>query len=96
MMTKMRTVRDDGRPCLGFTGRPEEAPAGCRPWFELSGVPGGEAEVIFGHWANLGLYRHGPVTCLDSGCVYGGSLSALRLGDGTVVQQPRMDGPLRL
>ena len=40
---------------------------------------------MFGHWATLGVF-HGPgAICLDSGCVYGASLSAMRLEDGWIV-----------
>jgi bis(5'-nucleosyl)-tetraphosphatase (symmetrical) len=91
VFTRLRTVRADGSPNLGFTGPPGAAPEGCRPWFESSPVPGPGLTVLFGHWAMLGLYRAPGLVCLDSGCVYGGSLSALRLDDGAVVQEPLTD-----
>jgi bis(5'-nucleosyl)-tetraphosphatase (symmetrical) len=47
--------------------------------------------LMFGHWAQLGFHRAHDVTCLDSGCVYGGSLTALRLADGSVVHEPVAD-----
>jgi bis(5'-nucleosyl)-tetraphosphatase (symmetrical) len=91
VFTRLRMVRSDGRPRFGFTGRPEDAPDGDRPWFAASKVVQGGLHVVFGHWAMLGLYRAAGVTCLDSGCVYGGSLSALHLEDGEIVQQPLVD-----
>jgi bis(5'-nucleosyl)-tetraphosphatase (symmetrical) len=90
-MTRIRMVGPDGRAILDFTGPPRTAPAGCRPWFVSSAVLRQGYLVIFGHWAMLGLYRTRGVMCLDSGCVYGGRLSALRLDDGRVVQQDVLD-----
>lgn len=90
-MTRIRMVGPDGRADLDFTGPPGLAPDGCRPWFASSAVLRQGYNVIFGHWAMLGLYRSRGVICLDSGCVYGGRLTALRLDDGRVVQQDVLD-----
>ncbi len=87
IMTRIRVVEQDGSPRRGFTGGPAEAPAGTRPWFELSPLPSPARPVVFGHWAMLGLHHRPGVWCLDSGCVYGGLLSAMRLEDGAVVQE---------
>lgn len=91
VFTLLRTVHADGRPDFRYTGPPEGAPEGCRPWFEGSRVVADGCSVIFGHWALLGLHRESNVTCLDSGCVYGGSLTALCLDNGKMVQQPLAD-----
>jgi bis(5'-nucleosyl)-tetraphosphatase (symmetrical) len=90
-MTRIRMVGPDGRAVLDFTGPPGSAPDGCRPWFVSSAVLRQGYNVIFGHWAMLGMYRTRGIVCLDSGCVYGGRLSALRLDDGRVVQQEVLD-----
>jgi len=90
-MTRIRMVAADGRADLGYTGTPESAPDGYRPWYATSAVLRQGYCVIFGHWAMLGLQRTHGTICLDSGCVYGGSLTALRLDDGRVVQQPLID-----
>jgi len=91
IFTRLRVVDADGRPRMGFTGGLDEMPAGCSPWFEGSVAVSSGCSVVFGHWAMLGLHRHGDVTCLDSGCVYGGSLTALRLDDGRIYQEPVAD-----
>lgn len=91
VFTRLRTVRPDGSPQLGFTGRPEAAPDGGRPWYELSPVPGTDHTVLFGHWAQLGLLRAPGAVCLDSSCVYGGVLTALELDDDTLVHEPLAD-----
>jgi bis(5'-nucleosyl)-tetraphosphatase (symmetrical) len=45
-------------------------------------------QLVFGHWAALGLYRENKLLCLDSGCCWGGRLSAVRLEDGQLFQVP--------
>ena len=47
--------------------------------------------LLFGHWAQFGFYRAHDAVCLDSGCVYGGRLTALCLNDGRVVQEETVD-----
>jgi len=85
--TRLRTCTEDGEMCLEFTGPPREAPKGCRPWFELARIPKG-ATVLFGHWASLGLYVGRRVIGLDTGCVWGRTLTALCLEDGEVFREP--------
>ncbi len=94
VLTRLRTCRPSGLPCLGFSGPPAEAPPGCRPWFELRRADA-DATVLFGHWAALGLHFGRRAIALDSGCVWGRSLTALRLGDHTVFQEPLRDGTVR-
>jgi bis(5'-nucleosyl)-tetraphosphatase (symmetrical) len=88
VFTRLRTIAPDGRPAFGFSGSPMDAPAGCRPWFELRRPGPDEPTIVFGHWAALGLYVSETAIGLDTGCVWGGSLTALRLEDHTLFQQP--------
>ena len=90
-MSRIRMVGPDGLAVLGYTGPPGAAPDDLRPWFASAAVVSQGYTVIFGHWAMLGFYRARDVICLDSGCVYGGSLTAMRLDDGRVVQQGVLD-----
>ncbi len=90
--TRMRALDADGRDCKGFTGPPAEAPAGCRPWFDVAGRRSADVTIVCGHWAALGLHRTGSVIHLDSGCVWGGVLTAVRLDDGEVFQEALADG----
>lgn len=85
---KLRTVRADGRLCADFSGPPREAPRGCVPWYSAPGRRSAEATVIFGHWAALGLHLEKGVAGLDSGCVWGEALTALRVDDGRIFQVP--------
>lgn len=90
-MSRIRMVGPDGLAVLDYTGPPGAAPDGLRPWFTPAAVVRQGYTVIFGHWAMLGFFRARDVICLDSGCVYGGRLTALRLDDGQIVQQEVID-----
>lgn len=91
LFTRVRVVRSDGWPRFGYTGPPDRAPDGYRPWFESSRVVEAGIRVVFGHWAQLGLHRSGRALCLDSGCVYGGSLTAWCLEEGQLYSEPVAD-----
>jgi len=91
VLTKIRTCTEDGRLCLKYSGPPEEAPDGCRPWFEIPERGTRDVTVIFGHWAAIGCRVEPGIVALDSGCVWGGSLSALRLEDQERFQVPMAD-----
>lgn len=90
-MTMLRTLRADGAPCREFSGPPEEAPEGCVPWFDAPGRRSGDATVVCGHWAALGLRLRPDLFALDSGCAWGGRLSAVCLEDGRVEQVPNSE-----
>jgi bis(5'-nucleosyl)-tetraphosphatase (symmetrical) len=91
VMSRIRMVGEDGRAVLDYTGPPGSAPNDLRPWFSTAAIVRQGYTVIFGHWAMLGFYRARDIVCLDSGCVYGGRLTAMRLDDGYVVQQDVLD-----
>jgi len=80
-MTRMRVVRPDGSMELEFSGPPQEAPPGTVPWFEAPGRASTAVDVVFGHWAALGSIVREGIYGLDSGCVWGGPLTCLRLDD---------------
>lgn len=87
LLTRLRCCRKDGKPCFGYGGPPGKAPQGCRPWFTYRAITKGEKTFYFGHWAQLGFRRSKTAVCLDSGCVYGGSLTAVRVEDGRAFQE---------
>lgn len=58
------------------------APRGFMPWFDVPGRQTADVTVAFGHWSTLGWLNRPDLLALDSGCVWGGCLSALRLGVG--------------
>ncbi|HEY8515907.1 MAG TPA: symmetrical bis(5'-nucleosyl)-tetraphosphatase [Candidatus Binatia bacterium] len=83
-LTRLRTCTRDGIPCLDFSGPPDEAPPGCRPWF--AGRKEKDVTVVFGHWAALGLYLGRHAIGVDTGAVWGNKLTAVRLQDRAVFQ----------
>ncbi len=89
---KLRTLDSSGRMCAEFSGPPEEAPRGCRPWFAFRDRGSADVQVIFGHWAALGLRIQDGIVCLDTGCAWGRALTAFRLDDNTVFQEPTDEG----
>lgn len=94
-LTRVRTWDlDRNEAQSGFSGPPEEAPARCVPWYDVPGRRTRGRRVVFGHWAAHGrrILDSGLVVGLDSGCAWGGELSALRLGDLRVVAEPYRDG----
>lgn len=92
MLTRLRMCNGKGRPRIEFTGHPKQAPKRYRPWFDDLDPSFDEVRLYFGHWAALGLMVGDRVTGLDSGCVYGGSLTAVRTEDGRIFQQPLSRG----
>lgn len=91
ILTTLRTCRNDGQICRRFTGPPEEAPGGCIPWYINRKTRAEDPLFYFGHWAALGFRRLPGAIALDSGCVWGGQLTALRLHDTQVFQVPNSD-----
>ncbi|MFP5287199.1 MAG: symmetrical bis(5'-nucleosyl)-tetraphosphatase [Thermoanaerobaculia bacterium] len=88
---KLRTLDSEGRMCAEFTGPPEKAPEECIPWYAFPGRQSAGATVIFGHWAALGFRIENGVAALDSGCVWGGELTALRLDDWKAFPEPAIE-----
>ncbi len=80
--TRLRFVAPDGALEFGQKGAPGTQEAPFKPWFKVR-TPEPGLTVLFGHWSTLGLYSGEGVRALDTGCLWGGSLSALRLDDGS-------------
>jgi bis(5'-nucleosyl)-tetraphosphatase (symmetrical) len=91
-LARLRTLDAEARMCADFSGPPMLAPKGCHPWYSVPGRQSAGATVIFGHWAALGLKVGDGVACLDTGCVWGRALTALRLDDWRIFQEPAGEG----
>ena len=99
--TRLRYCTADGRLALDPKGAPGSQPSGLMPWFAVPDRQSAKAHIVFGHWSTLGRV-HWPehrVWCLDTGCLWGGALTALCLETGVVHALPcdefrRPDEPL--
>jgi len=90
-MTRMRFVRLSGEMefrAPGAKGPPERGPEGCAPWFEIAGRRSAGHKIVCGHWSALGFRQTANLLALDSGCLWGGQLTAARLEDGRIFQIP--------
>lgn len=90
-MTRMRFVTPEGRMefrAPGAKGPPERGPAGCVPWFDAPNRQSADHAILCGHWSALGFRQTDKLLALDTGCLWGGSLTAVRLEDRRVFQMP--------
>jgi bis(5'-nucleosyl)-tetraphosphatase (symmetrical) len=85
-MTRLRICTADGRMEFSHKGGIEAIPRGYVPWFGVPGRRSANATVICGHWSAIGLLAEKNLLALDSGCLWGGCLSAVRLEDRRIVQ----------
>ena len=85
-LTRLRIVDAAGRMRLKFKEGAAAAPAGTVPWFDHPDRATRDTPIVFGHWSTEGLVRRANVTGIDTGCVWGGKLTALRLDDGALFQ----------
>lgn len=92
-MTRIRLVDHAGRLDMAFKGELSDAPSELVAWFDAPGRHYTDCKILFGHWSALGLFRREDVVGLDSGCVWGRQLSALRLEDELVYQVPSLQMP---
>lgn len=90
VLTRLRMLTADGRLC-GHTGPPEEGPAECVAWFDAPERRSRQVVAVAGHWAALGRRLRPDLVALDSGCVYGGELTAVRLEDREVFVEPNRE-----
>ena len=77
--TRLRFCDLDGGMDLHQKGAPGSQPADLLPWFALPGRRSRDLRIVFGHWSTLGRYHEPGIIGLDSGCLWGGELSAARL-----------------
>jgi bis(5'-nucleosyl)-tetraphosphatase (symmetrical) len=79
IFTRMRYVDPQGRIQFEAKGPPGTQPVGFYPWFEVPGGKPRNFRMVTGHWSALGLFQGLGVYSIDTGCVWGGRLTALRL-----------------
>ena len=79
-LTRLRYVDADGRLALRAKGSPKKNQTkSLIPWFEAEDARWRGSRIVFGHWSTLGYFSNADVTSLDTGCVWGDRLTALRL-----------------
>lgn len=78
-LTRLRFCSADGVMEFAAKEGADAAPSGFMPWFDVPGRQTADVTVAFGHWSTLGWLDRPDVWALDTGCVWGGCLSALRL-----------------
>ena len=79
VLTRLRYCDTRGRIAFGEKGTPGTQKPGLYPWFEVPTMLRRDVRVVCGHWSTLGRFAGLGVYAIDTGCVWGGSLTALRL-----------------
>jgi bis(5'-nucleosyl)-tetraphosphatase (symmetrical) len=94
VMTRLRFCNVRGAIAFQEKGRPGTQKPGQYPWFEVPGQVARELPIVCGHWSTLGLCMGLGIYAIDTGCVWGGKLTALELGpEPRVIQVPgKADG----
>ena len=78
-LTRLRFCDTAGRLNDEATGPPGSQPPPFLPWFAIPQRASADLTIVFGHWSSLGLYQAPGIYALDTGCVWGGALTALCL-----------------
>jgi bis(5'-nucleosyl)-tetraphosphatase (symmetrical) len=89
-LTRLRFCTPAGVMDHKASGGVDQAPAGMLPWFDVPGRRTAGVTIAFGHWSTLGYLRRPDLIALDTGCVWGGCLSALKLardGEHELIQE---------
>lgn len=84
--TRLRICTPEGEMEFKFKGELKDIPDGYVPWFDVPARATKDIQVIFGHWSALGLQQRENVFALDTGCLWGGKLTAMNLSTKAIVQ----------
>src|SRR5690606_32993318 len=84
-LTRIRMCDKGGNMDFAHKGAPEHDER-LVPWFDLPNRATRETTIVFGHWSTLGLMIRDDAVCLDTGCIWGRYLTAMRLHDRKIVQ----------
>lgn len=79
--TRMRYCDREGRLDFEYNGPPGTQPKHLMPWFKAPGRKNADMTIIFGHWSSLGYYEGDNCYGIDTGCLWGGQLTAIRLNE---------------
>jgi len=102
-LTRMRFCTPSGQMEFESKEGLENGPKGYVPWFKAPKRKTADTLIYFGHWSTLGLLRHDNVIGLDTGCVWGGKLTAMEVSETNkdskgleIIQVAGYDHPLRM
>lgn len=84
-LTRLRMCHPNGDMEFKYKREPEPG-QDLLPWFDVPGRVARDVTIVFGHWSALGLLLRPDVICLDTGCVWGGKLTAMRMHDRHLAQ----------
>jgi bis(5'-nucleosyl)-tetraphosphatase (symmetrical) len=96
--TRLRICSTAGQMEFKFKGELQDIPTGYMPWFDVPNRATKDTQVIFGHWSALGLQQRENIYALDTGCLWGGKLTAMNIETKAVVQVDShpLDNPITL
>jgi bis(5'-nucleosyl)-tetraphosphatase (symmetrical) len=96
--TRLRICSAAGQMEFKFKGELQDIPDGYMPWFDVPARATKNTQVIFGHWSALGLQQRENIYALDTGCLWGGKLTAMNIETKAVVQVDShpLDKPITL
>jgi bis(5'-nucleosyl)-tetraphosphatase (symmetrical) len=84
--TRMRVCSLYGEMEFAFKGELPDVPAGYMPWFDVPTRQSQDSHIICGHWSALGLQQRSNIHALDTGCLWGGQLTAMNLETRAITQ----------
>jgi bis(5'-nucleosyl)-tetraphosphatase (symmetrical) len=90
-LTRLRFCREDGALALSEKGDLDSPPPGVLPWFRMPGRRTRGDRIIFGHWSTIGYLAERNVWGLDSGCLWGGALTAIRVEQSGPITPIQLD-----
>lgn len=88
-LTRIRMIRKGGALDFSHKGPPDDAAKGLIPWFAVENAKWRGTRIVCGHWSALGLIVNDDLIAVDTGCVWGRQLTAVRLDKGPSVVQVR-------
>jgi bis(5'-nucleosyl)-tetraphosphatase (symmetrical) len=96
--TRLRVCTENGVQDFDFKGELKDVPSGYIPWFDLPARQSKSTQIIFGHWSALGLHERDNVYAIDTGCLWGGKLTAMCLESKAIFQVASdiRDKPLKI
>lgn len=86
-LTRVRMMDTDGTLDFQHSGPPRDARKGLLPWYRMKNAAWRGTRIVFGHWSALGLLLEPDLICVDTGCVWGRALTAVRLTKSSKVRR---------